>query len=152
MRYDYYVALAHYPDETMRNSEAPFDVATVSKALMGAAQRELIASAIHGRELTTSVTPDQRAIIRNLCSEPTLSAHPSEQLLVAFKTGLAEAANELRVPVGPDRNDLLSRLVSAFIEEFYGGRRGAADTSIASDASSATLPKSDLEQVREARA
>ncbi|MGH7651611.1 MAG: hypothetical protein ACREMS_07175 [Gemmatimonadaceae bacterium] len=136
----------------MRKGETTFDAAPVSKALMSAAQRELIASAIHGRELTVSVTSDQRAIIRNLCNEPGLAAHHSEQILVAFKIGLAEAANELRVPLGPDRNDLLSRLVSAFIEEFYGGRRGVADSATSPDAGSATLPKPDLEKLREARA
>lgn len=140
------------PDEAMRNSGAPFDAAPVTKALMSAAQRALLASAIRGRELTIAVTPEQRVIIRSLCDQPGFAAHHSEQLLVAFKAGLAEAANELRIPVGPERNDLLSRLVSAFIEEFYGGVRATADSALVSGSSSAPLPNSDLEKVPEARA
>ncbi|MGH7603309.1 MAG: hypothetical protein ACRENK_04835 [Gemmatimonadaceae bacterium] len=136
----------------MRSSEAPLDAAPVSKALMSAAQRELIASAIHGRELRIVVTSEQRAIIRNLCNQPGFAAHHSEQLLVAFKVGLAEVANELRVPAGPDRTDLVSRLVSAFIEEFYGRRGGEDSRAGVSDASSATLSKPELETTPEARA
>jgi len=42
-----------------------------------------------------------------------------EDFLIAFKLALTDAANDVGIPPGPERNDHLSRLVSACIEEFY---------------------------------
>jgi hypothetical protein len=46
-------------------------------------------------------------------------AFEPEDLLVAFKLALVDAANDVGITPGPDRNDFLSRLVTAYIEEFY---------------------------------
>jgi hypothetical protein len=42
-----------------------------------------------------------------------------EDYLIAFKLALVDAANQVGIPHGPDRNDFLARLVSVYIEEFY---------------------------------
>ena len=42
-----------------------------------------------------------------------------EDFLIAFKLAVVEAANDVGIPPGPERNDFLSRLVSVYIEEFY---------------------------------
>ena len=68
--------------------------------------------------------------MRELCNSFRESAQRPEQLLIAFKAALTEAANEAKIAYGPPRTALLSRLVSVFIEELYGFRlqhRQAAD-------------------------
>jgi len=42
-----------------------------------------------------------------------------EDFLIAFKLALVDAANEVGIKPGPERNDFLSRLVSVYIEEFF---------------------------------
>jgi hypothetical protein len=42
-----------------------------------------------------------------------------EDFLIAFKLALVDAANEVGIKPGPERNDFLSRLVTVYIEEFY---------------------------------
>jgi len=52
-----------------------------------------------------------------------------EDFLIAFKLALSNAANEAGLAPGPERNELLEKMVSACIEEFYrestprGGRQ-----------------------------
>ncbi len=62
---------------------------------------------------------DQRRLIREICSLPEVRALPPEQFFVAFKQAVNDAANELGVPNGPERDQLLSRLMSTSIEEFF---------------------------------
>ena len=66
------------------------------------------------------VSAEQRAAIRRICSAPERHHYEPEDLLIAFKLALVDAANEVGIPPGSDRNDLLARLVTAYIEEFYG--------------------------------
>ncbi len=65
------------------------------------------------------VTSEQRAVIRGICSAPERQRFEPEDFLIAFKLALADAANAVGIPLGPDRNDFLARLVSVYIEEFY---------------------------------
>jgi hypothetical protein len=62
---------------------------------------------------------DQRRLVREICSLPEVRALPPEQFFVAFKQALSDAANDLGVPKGPERDQLLSRLLSISIEEFF---------------------------------
>src|ERR1700749_994357 len=57
----------------------------------------------------------QRQAIRELCISCPRQA--PEELLIAFKTALGETANDFGIPYGPKRSELLSRLVTVFIEE-----------------------------------
>jgi hypothetical protein len=66
------------------------------------------------------VTSEQLAVIRAICSAPERHNSEPEDFLIAFKLALADAANDAGIPLGPDRNDFLARLVSVYIEEFYG--------------------------------
>jgi hypothetical protein len=66
-----------------------------------------------------SVTSEQRSILRQICSAPERRTFEPEDLLIAFKLALVDAANDVGITPGPDRNDFLSRLVTAYIEEFY---------------------------------
>jgi hypothetical protein len=56
-----------------------------------------------------------------------------EDFLIAFKLALVDAANELGIKPGPERDELLARLVTVCIEELYrspasGDARGARDS------------------------
>jgi hypothetical protein len=68
----------------------------------------------------------QREAIREFCIVSRDAAQRPEQLLIHFKESLIEAANEARLPYGFERSDQLARVVSVFIEEFYGFRTGEA--------------------------
>ena len=65
------------------------------------------------------VTSEHVAVIRTICSAPERHSFEPEDFLIAFKLALVDAANDAGIPLGPDRNDLLARLVSVYIEEFY---------------------------------
>jgi hypothetical protein len=65
------------------------------------------------------VTSEQRAVIRGICAAPERHRFEPEDFLIAFKLAIVDAANEVGIPPGPERNDLLARLISVYIEEFY---------------------------------
>lgn len=81
--------------------------------------QELLRKALGGRASESIVTSEQRAVIREICSAPERQSFEPEDFLIAFKLALADAANAVGIPLGPDRNDFLARLVSVYIEEFY---------------------------------
>jgi hypothetical protein len=71
------------------------------------------------RATGTTVSPNQRLALRQICSAPERVAFEPEDYLIAFKLALVDAANQVGILPGPDRNDFLARLVSVYIEEFY---------------------------------
>ena len=78
------------------------------------------------------VTSELRAVIRGICSAPERQGFEPEDFLIAFKLALVDAANEAGIPPGPDRTDLLAKLVTVYIEEFYrspAGDGGGIETS-----------------------
>jgi hypothetical protein len=66
-----------------------------------------------------TVSSEQRLVLRQICSSPERRLYAPEDALIAFKLAVVDAANEAGIPPGPERNDFLERLVSAYIEEFY---------------------------------
>ena len=73
------------------------------------------------------VTAEQRAAIRQICSAPERDRFEPEDFLIAFKLSIVDAANDVGIQPGPDRNEFLARLVTVYIEEFYGGPVGDGD-------------------------
>jgi hypothetical protein len=67
----------------------------------------------------TSVAGLQHAI-RRICLDARRNAWPPEQLLVAFKKALHSLPCVQRLTAGPDRDELVARLVTLCIEEYYG--------------------------------
>jgi hypothetical protein len=65
------------------------------------------------------VTAAQRAIIHQICSSPEKLTFAPEDFVIAFKLALTDAANDVGIRPGPERNDLLTRMVSVCIEEFF---------------------------------
>lgn len=81
--------------------------------------QELLQAALQGGAAESFVTSEQRDVIRRICSTPERQTFEPEDFLIAFKLALVEAANAVKIPLGPERNEFLSRLVSVCIEEFY---------------------------------
>jgi hypothetical protein len=81
--------------------------------------QELLRTALESGASEITVTAEHRAVIRGICSAPERQRFEPEDFLIAFKLALADAANAVGIPLGPDRNDFLARLVSVYIEEFY---------------------------------
>jgi hypothetical protein len=72
-----------------------------------------------GRSSESMVTSEQLAVIRRICSAPERHSFEPEDFLIAFKLALVDAANDVGIPLGPDRNDFLAKIVSTYIAEFY---------------------------------
>ena len=81
--------------------------------------QELLKRAMKDGGTSKVVSDEQRAVLRQICSGPERRVFEPEDFLIAFKLALSDAANDVGIPPGPERNDYLSRLVSAWIEEFY---------------------------------
>jgi hypothetical protein len=86
---------------------------------------EELTDALRGGGERKSVTAEQRRVIRTICSTPERFNYTPEDFLIAFKLAIVDAANAANLPAGPDRNDLLAKLVSVYIEEFYRSPGGA---------------------------
>jgi hypothetical protein len=82
-------------------------------------QREALRIALHDSGAHPAVTPELLAAIRKICSDAQIHSQGPERSLVEFKLSLTDAANEVELPLGPERSKLLDGLVSTFIEEFY---------------------------------
>lgn len=82
--------------------------------------QELLRDVLRGSS-DVVVTGAQREAIRQICSAPERGRFEPEDFLIAFKLAIVDAANDVGIPLGPDRNELLARLVTAYIDEFYSG-------------------------------
>jgi hypothetical protein len=80
---------------------------------------ELLRTALRLTGTGRAVTNEQRAIIHQICSGPEKIAFAPEDFVIAFKLALTEAANDVGIRPGSERNDLLTRMVSVCIEEFF---------------------------------
>lgn len=114
---------------------------TPSRVTLNFVQQRLIRTALNGRSNHGLVTPEQRHMIRELCAQAG-PGHEPEQFLIAFKVALIEAANDAGIAFGSERNELLGRLVSVFIDEFYRGERGVDNVRAARPAAAQEQPHS----------
>jgi hypothetical protein len=87
-----------------------------------AAQLHLVRRALDGNELDLFVTREQRAAIRELCQRVGADCE-REKFLIAFKAALVETANEFDIVNGAERDAMLARLITVFIDELYNGAR-----------------------------
>jgi hypothetical protein len=76
-------------------------------------------AALKAASAERTVTSEQRAIIHQICSAPEKGAFAPEDFVIAFKLALNDAANEVGMPPGPERNEFLARVVSVCIEEYF---------------------------------
>jgi hypothetical protein len=73
----------------------------------------------HSADHPLEMTADQRHVIQRITIASKSAADAPERSLVSFKATLNQAADDARLPFGPERSGLLSRFVRFFIEEFY---------------------------------
>jgi len=85
---------------------------------LSAEHHELLLAALSQRVADDCFVSDSRSTLRQIASSCGRAERP-EQVLVAFKNSLDDVANGLRIPFSPERNTLLTGLVTAFIEEMY---------------------------------
>lgn len=78
------------------------------------AQRRLLRNALDGGSERKSARA-RREVMRELCRDFRAQGQAPEQLLIAFKASLVEAANEAQIPYGPEGSELISQLVTVFI-------------------------------------
>ena len=81
--------------------------------------RPLVIEALRSDVDQSEARHQQRRFVREICSLPEVRALPPEQFIIAFKHAVNDAAAELGITEGRDREQLLSRLVSLSIEEFF---------------------------------
>ncbi len=83
------------------------------------AHRESLMTAFRDADVRLAVSTKMIAAIREICAEARANGQGPERALVEFKFALADAANDVEMPLGPDRSRLLAGLVSTFIAELY---------------------------------
>ena len=88
------------------------------KVTLTDAQQQLIRTALSGSTAHTDLTDEQWRAINELCADRGGGREP-EKFLIAFKEAITDAANDQRIPSGPDRNFILSRLITVFIHRLY---------------------------------
>ena len=68
--------------------------------------------------------------IRRIAIDAKRSKWPPEWLLVAIKAAAQSLPAVERLPRGPDRDEIVAHLVSACIDEYFGGPAPAADARV----------------------
>jgi hypothetical protein len=91
--------------------------------------RELLDNAMKGAQKRLAVTPEMRSVIKEICTTREQLSHEREDSLIAFKIALVDAATSANIRPSPERNDLLAKLVTIYIEEFYSSATGPTDGS-----------------------
>ena len=101
---------------------------------LSADHRDLLHKALRTAHAQLVVTPQMRDAIKEICTSREKLAHEHEDSLIAFKLAIVDAATAAEIQPSPERNDLLAKLVTIYIEEFYSssaaspedsGRKGA---------------------------
>jgi len=103
--------------DSLRSAAVPLALSTAQRSLLRHAFQS--GAALQSGSKNGSAAFGQRQALRELCLSCQAPGDSPEHLLIAFKTALIETADEAGIAYGPQRSDLLSRLVSVFIEELY---------------------------------
>lgn len=82
-------------------------------------QSDLVKSAVKDLYVRGAITSGQRSAVVEICAWSERWNHTPEQLLIAFKYAMYDAADNANIPHGGEREDLLARLVSVFIEALF---------------------------------
>jgi hypothetical protein len=112
--------------------------ATLPKVALTPSDRKLLRNILGGTPPGVGVPAKQLVAIRELCAELRPMGE-REHILNALRVALVEIANEVRIPYGLDRNELLSAVVGVFADEFFA--RPAPTSSSHSALSSGTQRK-----------
>jgi hypothetical protein len=93
---------------------------TVQAGAMGArTHRDSLSAALRAARSGGLFSQIERQGIRQMVQAAGTLTRTPELCVVAFKSLLAEVANDAGIPLGRERSHLLERFVSVFIEEMY---------------------------------
>jgi hypothetical protein len=96
---------------------------------LSAKHRDLLDKALRSAHTQLVVTPEIRDAIKEICTSRERLAHEHEDSLIAFKLAIVDAATAARIQPSPERNDLLAKLVTIYIEEYYSSAAASPDGS-----------------------
>lgn len=95
-----------------------------SRWFVSADQLFLLSQALKIAGAGDGASQAQRMFIRELCSSPHVRTLAPEQFVISMKQMLNAAANDARLPLGRQRDDLIFHLLSVSIEEFFQDGNG----------------------------
>jgi hypothetical protein len=98
---------------------------TVGLPLSRVQQERFKAALLSARSGTLLPSAQRHAVREVLQTAGELRRRP-EQCVVAFKSFMHEAANEIAIPLGRERSSLVERFVTLFIEEMYAAENEIA--------------------------
>jgi hypothetical protein len=107
------------------------------------AHQQRLRDALKEKTARPVVTTEQRAAIRQICTDAMPGVEP-EKLLIAFKSALADAADDAGFAYGVERSALVTALISVFIDELYAAGDGERISSVRME-TPATAPRLTLE-------
>jgi hypothetical protein len=94
-----------------------------------AEQRKNVRAVLNQKHTARVITSAERKAVREVCASALDGNTSPEELLIQFKGALTEIADQDGLRPGPERSELLERMVSICIEEYYAirsSRDGAA--------------------------
>src|ERR671937_139572 len=80
--------------------------------------KQIIRATLKGRTADSRISAEQRAAIRRICVEVMPVAEP-ERFLRAFVDTLVQAADAERIAYGVERDAMLTKIVSIFVDELH---------------------------------
>jgi hypothetical protein len=80
-------------------------------------------AALQNAGVGIALAPELRRVIRQILDSPDALSASREDLMSSLRLALVEAAMELGFPPGPERNELLARMVGACHDEVYSPRQ-----------------------------
>ena len=107
------------------------------------AHQQRLRDALKEKTARPVVTTEQRAAIRQICTDAMPGVEP-EKLLIAFKSALADAADDAGFAYGVERSAIVTALISVFIDELYAAGDGERISSVRME-TPATAPRLTLE-------
>jgi hypothetical protein len=86
---------------------------------MEIAEREHVRTILQSKHTARVITSADRKIIRAICESAIASNASPERMLIQFKRSLFELADANGLQDGPERSELIERMVTVCIEEYY---------------------------------
>jgi hypothetical protein len=83
----------------------------------------------------------QRGVMRRVCLLPENRGLTPEHFVLSVKRGLNAAASDLGMKLGPEREQLMSRLLSISIEEFFAADCGDGIASSKTGLNASQIPR-----------
>ena len=80
-------------------------------------------AALQSAGVGIALAPELRRVIRQILDSPDVAGASRDDLMSSLRLALVEAAMELGFQPGPERNELLARMVAVCQDEIYSFNR-----------------------------